>query len=237
MWWITRFWILVLVSLNFLCPKLLVGGKVADLEREVSVQLWAPSFQITTCWTFNFCSQLPKHLRKKGEGRGGASRLSQPRLIKRETAFVRQHRKPRIVRKFDTFPLTKNHATKQLDEGRKEGRKEEVVIQKKLRIYSCLLRVDDERGERTVGFTWPGWGVDHTGGQFWHHPSAFLVGTVWKMVGQHLFMHVVPVNVTAGTGRKVWCDRGMGLRNNQLKFTTSWKSPVGLEESKKCNLI
>ena len=28
-------------------------------------------------------------------------------------------------------------------------------------------------------------------------------------MGQHLFLYVVPNNFTDGTGRKVWCDRGM----------------------------
>ena len=52
------------------------------------------------------------------------------------------------------------------------------------------------------------WGADHTG-QYWHHPSASPAVIMWKVVGQHLFLNIVPNNFTARTEREVWCDRGM----------------------------
>ena len=62
---------------------------------------------------------------------------------------------------------------------------------------------------------WPTWGAYHTG-QFEHHPSASSAVIVWKVVGQHLFLNIVPNNYTARTGRKVWCDRGMSLSTTAL---------------------
>ena len=53
-----------------------------------------------------------------------------------------------------------------------------------------------------------GWGVDHIG-RFWHHLWASPTGIVWKVVGQHLFLNIIPNNFTAGTRRKVWCDQDM----------------------------
>jgi hypothetical protein len=29
------------------------------------------------------------------------------------------------------------------------------------------------------------------------------------VVGQHLFLNIVPIDFTIGTGQKVWCDQGM----------------------------
>ena len=56
----------------------------------------------------------------------------------------------------------------------------------------------------------PGWGTDRTN-QPWHHPSASPVAIVWTMVGQHLFLNVIPNNFTVDTRRKYWCDHGMSL--------------------------
>jgi hypothetical protein len=44
---------------------------------------------------------------------------------------------------------------------------------------------------------------------------------MWKVMGQHLFLNIIPNNfMMARTGWKVWCDRDMSLRNNQLMFET-----------------
>ena len=56
------------------------------------------------------------------------------------------------------------------------------------------------------------WGADHIG-KFLHHPSVSTLIIVWKVVGQHLFMNIIPNNFTVGTERKVWCDQGMSLRS------------------------
>ena len=56
-------------------------------------------------------------------------------------------------------------------------------------------------------FFWAG-RADHTG-QFWYHPSASPVVIVLKVVGQHLFLNVIPNNFTARTEWNIWCDRGM----------------------------
>ena len=32
-------------------------------------------------------------------------------------------------------------------------------------------------------------------------------------MGQHLFLNIIPNNFTARTGRKVWCDRGISLKD------------------------
>jgi hypothetical protein len=40
---------------------------------------------------------------------------------------------------------------------------------------------------------------------------------------------MIPNNFTVGTEWKVWCDWGMSLRNNRLKFETFGKSPIILE--------
>ena len=63
---------------------------------------------------------------------------------------------------------------------------------------------------------WEAWVVDHTG-RFRHHPSASPVVIVWKVVGQHLFLNIIPSNFTAETGRKVWCDQGMSRGSLQLE--------------------
>jgi hypothetical protein len=54
------------------------------------------------------------------------------------------------------------------------------------------------------------WGADHTG-QFYHHPPATAAVIMWKVVGQLLFLNIIPSNFTARTGWKVWCDRGMSV--------------------------
>ena len=49
----------------------------------------------------------------------------------------------------------------------------------------------------------------------WSHravptPSVSISGcNSEKMVGNHLFLNIIPSNFTAKTERKVWCDRGM----------------------------
>ena len=48
------------------------------------------------------------------------------------------------------------------------------------------------------------WWFDHTN-QFKHHPSSSSAVVV---VGQHLFLNIIPNNFTARTGWKVWCGRG-----------------------------
>ena len=50
-------------------------------------------------------------------------------------------------------------------------------------------------------------GVDHTG-QFRQHMLASPAVIMRKVEGQHLYLHIIPNNFTAGTGRKVWCDQG-----------------------------
>ena len=41
-------------------------------------------------------------------------------------------------------------------------------------------------------------------GHFWQHPAV----SVWKVVGQHLSLNIIPIKFMAWTGWKVWCDRG-----------------------------
>ena len=55
-----------------------------------------------------------------------------------------------------------------------------------------------------------GWEADHTS-HFWHHPPTSPAVIMWKVVGQHLFLNIIPNNFTAGAGRKSWCDWGMRL--------------------------
>ena len=45
----------------------------------------------------------------------------------------------------------------------------------------------------------------HTG-HLRHHPSAPPTVIMWKVVGQHLFLNIIPNNFTAGSER---CDQGM----------------------------
>ena len=79
---------------------------------------------------------------------------------------------------------------------------------------SCVIMVtpSNEWGERIAIYKWIGWvwGADHTN-QFRHHPSAYLVVTMWKVVGQHLFLNIIPNNLMPWTGEKALCDRGMRL--------------------------
>ena len=74
-----------------------------------------------------------------------------------------------------------------------------------------------------------GWGVDHTG-QFRHHTLTSPAVIVWKVVDQHLFLNIIPINFMAGTGRKVWCDRDMRAC---LKWIPCWKS-IGTRAELKC---
>ena len=39
---------------------------------------------------------------------------------------------------------------------------------------------------------------------------------VWKVVGQHLVLNIIPNNFTARTRRKFWCDRGISLSLSQI---------------------
>ena len=78
-----------------------------------------------------------------------------------------------------------------------------------------------------------GRGVDRTG-QFRHHPLASPAVIVWKVVGQHLFLNIIPSNFTAGTGRKVWCDWGMrawcldyGEEVHQFRSLGEWSIMFG----------
>ena len=52
------------------------------------------------------------------------------------------------------------------------------------------------------------WGADHTS-QFWHCPLTSPTVIVCKVVDQHPCLNIIFNNFTIGTGRKVWCDRGM----------------------------
>ena len=55
------------------------------------------------------------------------------------------------------------------------------------------------------------WRVNHTS-QFRHHSSESSATTVWKVMGQHLFLNIFFSNFTARTGQWwIWCDRGVGF--------------------------
>ena len=69
------------------------------------------------------------------------------------------------------------------------------------------------------------WEVDHTS-QFRHHSSASLTVIMWKVVDQHLFINIIPDNVTAGTGRKVWCDRGI-MKWDEVELELGRSADVG----------
>jgi hypothetical protein len=86
-----------------------------------------------------------------------------------------------------------------------------------------------------VSYKWISWGIDHTD-RFWHHPLTSPAVILWKVVGQDLFFNIIPNNFTIGTDRRVWCDRGMSLRNNWLKLETSGEVPILLEVSIKIYL-
>ena len=45
--------------------------------------------------------------------------------------------------------------------------------------------------------------------EFRHHPSTSPVIIVWKIVGQHLILNIIPINFMVEIGRKVWCDGGI----------------------------
>ena len=51
-----------------------------------------------------------------------------------------------------------------------------------------------------------GWGADHTD-HFWHHPLTPPAVVVWKAVSQHLFLNIIPSNLTVGS---VGVGRGGG---------------------------
>ena len=87
--------------------------------------------------------------------------------------------------------------------------------------FFCNI-TDNEQGGPTANYGWRGWGADHTD-QFRHRPLASPAVIVRKVVGQHLFLNIIPSNFTVGSGRKVWCDRGMSLKNYGLKFKIAWK--------------
>ena len=56
-----------------------------------------------------------------------------------------------------------------------------------------------------------GWGADHIN-QSRHYLSASPVVIVWTVVGQHLFLNLIPNNFIVGTRQKCWCDHGTSLR-------------------------
>ena len=58
-------------------------------------------------------------------------------------------------------------------------------------------------------FWWLSHFGNHVEGQFRHHPSASPAVIVRKVVGHHLFLNIIPINFTARTEWKVWCDQGM----------------------------
>jgi hypothetical protein len=73
------------------------------------------------------------------------------------------------------------------------------------------------------------WGVDYTH-HYWQCLLASPSVRVWKMMGEHLYINIPPNNVTAGTGRKRWCDQGMrGWSHRPLlasPATIMWKMEV-----------
>jgi hypothetical protein len=50
----------------------------------------------------------------------------------------------------------------------------------------------------------------------WQHPSSSLVEIVWKVMGQHLFLNLIPNNFTTRTGRKVWSDPSMSKQASRM---------------------
>ena len=53
----------------------------------------------------------------------------------------------------------------------------------------------------------------------WHHQSTSPAVIVWKVVGQHLSLNIIPNSFKSGTGRKNWCDRGM---KSPLAHSLAW---------------
>ena len=79
-------------------------------------------------------------------------------------------------------------------------------------------------GKPTTSYNWGSWGADRTS-HFWHHMSPSPVVIMWKVVGQHLILNIIPNNFTVGIRREVCCcEWGMSWRNNRLKFKTSNKT-------------
>ena len=48
----------------------------------------------------------------------------------------------------------------------------------------------------------------------WHHPLTSLIVIVWKVLGEHLFLNIIPGNFMVETGRRFWYDRGMSLHQS-----------------------
>ena len=55
------------------------------------------------------------------------------------------------------------------------------------------------------------WRADHIN-HFWHHLLSSPVVIVWIVVGQHLFLTIIPIIFMVRTGRLVWCDRDTHLQ-------------------------
>jgi hypothetical protein len=52
------------------------------------------------------------------------------------------------------------------------------------------------------------------------HPSASLVVIVWKAVGRHLVLNIIPNKFMVGTRQEVWCDQGMSPDNFNLPISS-----------------
>ena len=75
-------------------------------------------------------------------------------------------------------------------------------------IFTHLLKGGRGRRERE-------WGANHAG-LMWYHPLTSLVETMWKVVGQHLFVIMLFNSSRAGIIHKFWCDQGMRGRSHRL---------------------
>ena len=85
--------------------------------------------------------------------------------------------------------------------------------------WECL-KCNNGQGLSASYVKWPS-RADHIG-RFQHHPSASpAIIIMWKVVGQHLFLNLIPGNFIAGTKQKVWCDRGMTGRSHGAVLTPS----------------
>ena len=77
--------------------------------------------------------------------------------------------------------------------------------------------------ERT-GRVWGAHCINHS----WHHPSTSIAIIVWKVVGQHVFLNVIP------TTSLLEHDKEFGVigtwETNRSKFKTSWKYRSFLRE-------
>ena len=54
-------------------------------------------------------------------------------------------------------------------------------------------------------YKWPVWLTP----QLWYHPLASPNVIEWKVVGQHLFLNIIPNNLMVETGQFFWYDQGM----------------------------